>query len=658
MIGRDGAVRVMDFGLARLAEDPPDHSGATVMPPVALTVTKTGAVVGTPAYMAPEQFRGEAIDERADQFSFCVALHEALFGHRPRLPHFERSEPTEASPTTSVPSWLQAAVARGIADAREQRFASMDELIRVLVRGRSRPRRRALGVGVSVAIMLVAIGGWRVARGGRIHCEVPTARLDGAWSGHADFRRHSIHRAFTASGRATAETSWQRVSRALDEYVSQWSAMYVETCEATHVRGEQSAEVLDLRMSCLAENLDDARALTNVLFAADADAVAHAVTAVQGLAPVARCADLSGLRSAVPLPRDAPTLRTVRELRASLKEAQVLRDLANAPAAFKRASALRPQVEATGYGPLRAELLELIGSTGADARAQEQTEATLHEALFIAEAARDDATAARIAADLVLIGLVEPRRPREAATWFRLSESILDRLGTAQDRVRGWALNNFALVRAFGGDLTGAIQLSRQAVTLKEHALGKDHPDVAITLENLASFLSEDDHPAEALEVARRALDILLRNGDPESPTIAYARDTAGASLIALRRTLEAEALFESELQRLRHQDPSSRAVAFPLQGVGASRLAMGEPEAAIPFLEEALRLREAREPTKYNVAETRFSLAQALWESKKDRERALNLAAHAHEMYAANDFRRKERAVAEWLATHKLPHR
>src|SRR5262249_45732554 len=156
-------------------------------------------------------------------------------------------------------------------------------------------------------------------------------------------------RAFAASGLPSAETSWQRVSSFLDDYVQRWSTMYVDSCEATHLRGEQSGEVLDLRTSCLAENLDEVHALTTVLATAGAEALTHSVTAVHGLTPVQRCADLAGLRSAVPLPHDPKKLETVRRLRTELKEAQALRDIANFPAALRRAVALRPSIEAAGY---------------------------------------------------------------------------------------------------------------------------------------------------------------------------------------------------------------------------------------------------------------------------------------------------------------------
>jgi tetratricopeptide (TPR) repeat protein len=403
-------------------------------------------------------------------------------------------------------------------------------------------------------------------------------------------------------------------------------------------------------MSCLAENLDDARALTNVLSAADAAATSQAIGAVQSLAPIARCADLAALRSAVPLPRDPTTLRKVREVRASLKEAQALRDLTSFPAALKRADALRPQVESTGYGPLRAELLELIGSISE----WPNSEATLHEALFTAEAARDDATAAKVAADLVSVGTYRPGALREAEVWFRLSESILHRLGGENERIRGWALNNFALTVQNYGDLKRAEELLREAIAAKERALGRDHPDVAISLTNLAALLGEDGDPAGAIETATRAIDILSRAGNVDPSRFASARCPIAMSLIALGRYSEAQAIFSSELARVRQQDPDNPHVASLLQGLGAVRLAMNQPAAAVPLLEDALHLRMAREVIAYNVAETEFALARALWDSGRDRTRAVTLATRARDAYGER-FPRLEHVVSEWLRTHRV---
>jgi serine/threonine-protein kinase len=238
----------------------------------------------------------------------------------------------------------------------------MDALLMALAAGRVGLRRRLSFAAAGALVLLVAGGGWKLARAGRIACAVPEDRLAQAWTGKpGDPRRDQMRRTFLATGREHAETSWQRVTATLDGYVDQWRKMYLQTCEATHVRGEQSAEVLDLRMDCLAVNLDQVAALTNTLIAADGSAVSQAVMAAKQLTPVARCADVALLKSAVPLPRDEATLRKVQMLRKSIAEVEVLREVGSLPEALKRAQALRSECEATGYKPLLGQLLGILG---------------------------------------------------------------------------------------------------------------------------------------------------------------------------------------------------------------------------------------------------------------------------------------------------------
>src|SRR5262249_29261295 len=155
-------------------------------------------------------------------------------------------------------------------------------------------------------------------------------------------------------------------------------------------------------------------------------------------------------------------------------------------------------------------------------------------------------------------------------------------------------------------------RLARQAVAFKEKALGPDHPDVAISLGNLASTLEEAERDAEALEYIDRAIAITTRNGDPESHILGRTYIVRGEALVALGRGIEAEASYVTASRILRdYGDASGDSVSGPLQGIGAARLAQGVPDAAVPVLEKALQIRETREPNKLIIAETRFSLAR-----------------------------------------------
>ncbi len=132
LVGNDGRVLVTDFGLARIQHVAAAPNGAS-----SAELTQHGAVLGTPAYMAPEQLWGQPIDVRSDIFSFCVALYEALFGVRPfQAPTLEglRSQMSQGTlhpPVKGrrVPQALRRVIAQGLAVAPHERPGSMRELL-------------------------------------------------------------------------------------------------------------------------------------------------------------------------------------------------------------------------------------------------------------------------------------------------------------------------------------------------------------------------------------------------------------------------------------------------------------------------------------------------------------------------------------------------
>lgn len=178
LVGTDGRARVTDFGLARHGED----SGRASSDDVERARTKrsslsdlsnAAAILGTPAYMAPEQHSGANTDPRTDQFSFCVALYEALHGQRPfdGTTWEELSDSVMAGrvkpppPSSRVPASLHRIVVRGLAVRPGDRYSSMNDLLGALGRDRGRPLRAwAYGSFVLLAAMATALAGDWMAR--------------------------------------------------------------------------------------------------------------------------------------------------------------------------------------------------------------------------------------------------------------------------------------------------------------------------------------------------------------------------------------------------------------------------------------------------------------------------------------------------------------
>ena len=158
VVGDEGRARVVDFGLAFLGEsETTDRQVATSVPGITTPrLTQTGTVMGTPAYMSPEQHTGHAASSLSDQFSFCVALYEALFGVAPfaRRPHAQmlanilegKISPPVVKRKIGRP--LRRAITRGLRSDPLKRSPDMTALITAL----QRPRRRSfvwLGAGAS-----------------------------------------------------------------------------------------------------------------------------------------------------------------------------------------------------------------------------------------------------------------------------------------------------------------------------------------------------------------------------------------------------------------------------------------------------------------------------------------------------------------------------
>lgn len=157
LVGADGRVRVTDFGLSRPL---PSAEGQA---PSSLLATQHGALVGTPAWMSPEQLDGRTADARSDQFAFCVVWVETLTGKKPFSGATREAlrKAMQGPPALGreLSSRERAALLRGLAEEPSARFDSLEALLAALTR---KPKRWPFAVGA--AVLLVAGGvGWKVS---------------------------------------------------------------------------------------------------------------------------------------------------------------------------------------------------------------------------------------------------------------------------------------------------------------------------------------------------------------------------------------------------------------------------------------------------------------------------------------------------------------
>jgi tetratricopeptide (TPR) repeat protein/predicted Ser/Thr protein kinase len=619
LIGDDRRARVVDFGLAR-----PGGAADPVTPPPgdAGPITRTGAVLGTPAYMAPEQRLGRSVDARSDQYSFCVALNEALRSGRPT--HVRR------------------ALQRGLSDDPARRFPSMGSLLAALQADRGHARAALLaGAGV---VVLAAVG---MARG---HDPCAADRLAGVWD---DARRRDVERAFVATGAPFAAIALRSTTDALDRYAARWSARAADACRAA----------APARTTCYEERRASLGGVVAALAGADTALASKAVDVVARLPDLDRCDQPEGLRDPVP---DDPALRVeVTALRARIATQHALSVNGTRAQVVPALTALLAEARGLAYRPVEAEALLGLGLVQQSHDELQQAEETFNRALDAAEEGRFDLARARSWRGLAFVYQLQRRYP-EAHRAARRGEAVLRPFGAEADLVR--VEIGIADGMAYWGEKNYAEALPRfeRAVAVATARDGPDSLEVAIHLFNLGGLLLEMKR-ADAAEAAMlRALAIYRGLLGDEHLAVAKITNNLGSNAFNQRRYQDAVDYYERALAAKARLLPGdnlsigyglynlaeanarlgrwSRAMplyrrALPivavklglenevmvgiLTGIGCS---VPEPALGRSALERALALGEAAKLAPRDLAMTRFALARASGERElADRARADN---------------------------------
>ncbi|MEM6295573.1 MAG: serine/threonine-protein kinase [Myxococcota bacterium] len=564
MVARDeGRVVVLDFGIAHAIEAPSESDSTQQGDPV----PDTSGLVGTPRYMAPEQFSGQPSDARTDQFSFCVALWEALYGQHPFAPEGATAmilaarvldgtlQPPRAQ--RSIPRPVHRALRRGLERDPDARFPDLDGLLDSIAQD-VRARRRMIAMGGVVAASL-ATAAWAGTQTPSGLCTDGADRIGDDWNPE---RGETLRAAFDATGAPYAADSFVRVAARLDAYANAWSTVHDEACAATHLEHTQSATLLDARMQCLDARRVALRTRVEVLTDTTRETLPKAVSTAADLPPLEPCSDLAQLASpTAPLPVGASgTAATIRE---AIEAADAARSAGQFDRASVQAHVALDAAEVLDYPPLLAAAQLAVARALGEASDYDDALRRGEQAFHGALASRDDALALQAATHLLSLIGDRQRRPEDALVWGRLADSLLARLDTPSEdaaelaSVRGvvlWRAERLEAARASlddalrhavdagadelelasirttqgavlysAGELEAARSTLESAVRAFEAALGPEHPRICDALNNLGAVAFARGDFDEALEAFERVAKVRAAAHGADHPTVAAA---------------------------------------------------------------------------------------------------------------------------------------
>jgi len=622
LVDRYGVARVGDFGLARaiggdsadadaaaaladgaeLVDGEPDGGGHRLLDS---DLTHGGAVLGTPFYMAPEQHLGGMITPRADQFSFCVALYEALYHEHPfgdgpaMFDAVMAGKVRAAKPGAKVPGWVRKALLRGLERHGDRRYPDMGALLQDLLPERG--GRRTWGIVAGLGALAAAAGVWGLAprAAASVACQSGEALTARVWDGAA---RAAVSEAFARTGAPRAADNVAAVSRALDGYLSGWSRMYSEACRKTRVEKVQSVDVLDRRMLCLEGRLDAARRLVALIDRADAAMVSRATQAAYDLPSLSDCADPAALRHLA---------AQGGELAAKLREVQTLRTAGR----FRDAMALAGDVMIAAReagGPLLAQALLERGLLELNLGEDKSAVGTLTAAATTSLEQGDELGAAEAWGGLARVTSIGLGLLDEAERWARIAVAVAARAAAGTEREAEVRLT-LAAVLTDRDRLDEADRETGQALTIYERQRGPDHPMTAQALRKRGHIAAARGKFAEARADYDRVEQIIKKAFGDHHPQYASALNDLG-------QIAYYEGKYRESIERYR-QALTIQAEVFspdhPEVGIAWRNLAIAYETAnlldeALDGYQKALAIAEKQGATHPNVAEALGSMGGA----------------------------------------------
>jgi eukaryotic-like serine/threonine-protein kinase len=558
LVGDDGRPRVSDFGLAHLG--PETTSGVVPPPGVDARVTVTGTVLGTPAYMAPEQFDG-TVDARSDQFAFCVVAWECLFGARPfpgkslveiqaAIDRHEIARPAK----TEVPDRLRRVIERGLAVDPEARYPDMAGLLAALRDAAAPHRKWLVWAGVaSVAVAGLAVwGGFALqARRAEAAC---VDRGDDVRALFDNDARDGMRRAFLSTGSPSAQSSFDRVAGVLGRYTESLAERTTQVCRGI----DDPPRLAAARDTCLDERRRDlAVTVKNLAHVRDAVAVQRAPDSAWAMYSPLPCDDvIATLPSAPVSPEDAKRLETIK----------VQHHTGDYATAVPAAKALLADARAKRNVTLEMQVLLQLGQLQMSQEKLDEAAAAFQDLETLAETNGRDLDAAMALAQLAAIAGVDRHDYPTAHRQLALAKAKLQRLGGKNLGMNADLLSIEGEILSDESKLPDAERALRQAVTLSEQAYGADNPKIVTPIGTLSQVLRSEGKHAESLEASQRTLAVITQALGEEHPTAAGAQMNLATALILVKRYDEARTL-------LRHADAVFERVWGPDHPVRAALL-------------------------------------------------------------------------------------